>query len=580
MVVRRTLGLGLALAILLPAVIMAVTAGAAPGSTRSRYFSETGYTTSGSFLDYWERNGGLYIFGYPITAEIQDTSTDGNVYLTQYFERAIFEYHPEYAGTRYEVLLRLLGLIQTQGRAFDVAPEPHHDTSGRRYFPYYGGHSLAGVFLDYWEGHGGLPVFGYPISEQFYEVSPTDGQTYLVQYFERNRFEYHPENAGTPYEVLLGLLGYEYLQQMQGGGGLPQPPVSPTPPLPAPPPGGSTGLGYGFCVHLTGANLAGTLDQVEQAGFGWIRQQVHWADIEPLKGTYNWGFLDQIVSEANARGLRVLFSVVWSPVWATSAGGHGMPADPRDFGDFLSAMASRYAGRNMAYEIWNEENYAVENDGYVAGPGRYVELLKEAYTRIKAADPGATVVCGALTPTGVSNPRIAIDDIVYLKQMLSYDGGVIRHYFDVLGAHVAGTLNPPDTLWPANPGPGPGWVDHPTHYFRHVENIRATMVAYGMADKPIWLTEFGWSATQNVTAKAAPGYEYGYYNSEQEQAEYLVRALEKGRTEYQPWMGAMFVWNLNFATVVAPTDEKAPFSLIRPDGSTRPAYTALAGMPR
>jgi hypothetical protein len=28
-----------------------------------------------------------------------------------------------------------------------------------------------------------------------------------VQYFERNRFEFHPENRGTRYEVLLGLLG-------------------------------------------------------------------------------------------------------------------------------------------------------------------------------------------------------------------------------------------------------------------------------------------------------------------------------------------------------------------------------------
>jgi glucose/arabinose dehydrogenase len=45
------------------------------------------------------------------------------------------------------------------------------------------------------------------LSEEFEEKNPTDGKTYIVQYFERNRFEYHPENKGTPYEVLLGLLG-------------------------------------------------------------------------------------------------------------------------------------------------------------------------------------------------------------------------------------------------------------------------------------------------------------------------------------------------------------------------------------
>src|SRR5207237_1212958 len=57
--------------------------------------------------------------------------------------------------------------------------------------------------------YGGLPVFGYPITEARLERSQTDGNTYLVQYFERNRFELHPEFAGTPNEVLLGLLGAE-----------------------------------------------------------------------------------------------------------------------------------------------------------------------------------------------------------------------------------------------------------------------------------------------------------------------------------------------------------------------------------
>jgi hypothetical protein len=569
MAVRRSVSWALLL-FLVVSLFAAVQASAAPGSSRSRYFPQTGHTVSGVFLDYWERYGGLYIFGYPITDEFMDVSTDGNVYLTQYFERAIFEYHPEYAGTRYQVLLRLLGVIVTQGRWFDPAPPPYYDTPGRLYFPYYGGHSLSGRFLSYWQRHGGLPIFGYPISEPFYEVSPTDGQTYLVQYFERNRFEYHPELAGTPYEVLLGLLGSEYLASHPVA-------ASPAPTAATPPP--ASGMAYGFDVHLTGWNLSHVLDLVQGAGFGWIRQQVHWADIEPSKGAYNWGFLDQIVDTASRRGIRVLFSIVWSPPWATRDGGHGMPDNPNDLGDFMAAMASRYKGKGLAYEIWNEENYAVENAGYVAGPGRYVELLKVAYTRIKQADPGAIVVCGPLTPTGVNNPSIAIDDLTYLRQMLEYQGGVIRNYFDVLGVHVAGANNPPDTLWPENPGPD-GWTDHTSHYFRHLERIRAVVEAYGIGDKKIWVTEFGWASTENVTDRAAPGYEYAYQNSEQEQAAYIVRAFEKGRTEYQPWLGAMFLWNLNFGQEFPPWDEKVPFGVIRPNGTPRPAYEALVRMPK
>ncbi|HET7037504.1 MAG TPA: hypothetical protein VFI42_17595, partial [Thermomicrobiaceae bacterium] len=63
----------------------------------------------------------------------------------------------------------------------------------------------------YWQQHGGLAVFGYPISEDFQEVSQTDGQEHTVQYCERARLEWHPENQGTPYEFLLGHLGRELL---------------------------------------------------------------------------------------------------------------------------------------------------------------------------------------------------------------------------------------------------------------------------------------------------------------------------------------------------------------------------------
>jgi hypothetical protein len=76
----------------------------------------------------------------------------------------------------------------------------------RSFFPETG-HTLGGPFRAYWAANGGLPVFGYPISEEFRELNRSDGKEYIVQYFERNRFEYHPEQRGTPHEVQLGLLG-------------------------------------------------------------------------------------------------------------------------------------------------------------------------------------------------------------------------------------------------------------------------------------------------------------------------------------------------------------------------------------
>src|SRR3954469_13199318 len=75
-----------------------------------------------------------------------------------------------------------------------------------QYFPETG-KTISGKFLQYWKANGGLATYGFPITDAKDEVDPETGKTFLTQWFERNRFELHPENAGTPYEVLLGLLG-------------------------------------------------------------------------------------------------------------------------------------------------------------------------------------------------------------------------------------------------------------------------------------------------------------------------------------------------------------------------------------
>lgn len=68
------------------------------------------------------------------------------------------------------------------------------------------GKTVCGRFLEYWQKNGGLAQQGLPLSGEFAEVSPLNGKTYTVQYFERAAFEKHPENA-VPYDVLLSQLG-------------------------------------------------------------------------------------------------------------------------------------------------------------------------------------------------------------------------------------------------------------------------------------------------------------------------------------------------------------------------------------
>lgn len=73
------------------------------------WFPETSHYIGGGFWTFWNRNGGLQVFGYPLTDEIQEVDRDGKKRTTQYFERAIFRYFPEHRGTIYEVQLDRLG---------------------------------------------------------------------------------------------------------------------------------------------------------------------------------------------------------------------------------------------------------------------------------------------------------------------------------------------------------------------------------------------------------------------------------------------------------------------------------------
>jgi hypothetical protein len=98
---------------------------------------------------------------------------------------------------------------------FHEPEPPASPIDGAQFFPETG-HNLQGPFLAFWQQYGGLAVFGFPISEELTETNPVDGKQYTVQYFERNRFELHPEFAGTPNQVQLGLLGTRLFDETYG----------------------------------------------------------------------------------------------------------------------------------------------------------------------------------------------------------------------------------------------------------------------------------------------------------------------------------------------------------------------------
>lgn len=359
----------------------------------------------------------------------------------------------------------------------------------------------------------------------------------------------------------------------------PQPTAPPRPERVTPPPDVDDGLrrldGYGFQAHLYNQNRGLIVDRSIESGFDWLKQQVEWYHTEPIeKGGFDWRELDKVVAAVSSAGLKLLLSVVRAPDWALGDRSHGPPGDPLDFQDFMQALAGRYRGHVHAYELWNEANLAREWGYGRIDAGEFVELMLAGNQGVKAADPDAITVGGALTPAGdvdIPDQKVqAVDDVRFLEQIYAYRDGIARDAFDAWGVHPGGFNNAPTQ--DIGSERGSGWNGHGSFYFQRYTQHRAVMEANGDADKPIWLTEMGWS-----TANADPAYGFGADNSEQDQATFLVDAFRLIR-ESAPYISHAFVWNLNFQSVVGPQDEKFPFGVLQPDGSPRPAFTALKEM--
>jgi hypothetical protein len=212
-----------------------------------RCFSETGQCISGRIREFWEQNGGLPVFGFP-TGSQQEIQIEGQALQAQQFQRNRLELHPENQRP-YDVLLGRLGVdrLMQQGRDWFGFPKSGPQ-SGCRFFSETG-HNVCGDVLQAWHMNGlefdgkngkseaeNLALFGLPISDL--QTETIEGKDYQVQWFERARFELHPENQA-PYNVLLGLLGNEVSSGLSPAPQqiVPQPTPQPTaPPAPQPAP--------------------------------------------------------------------------------------------------------------------------------------------------------------------------------------------------------------------------------------------------------------------------------------------------------------------------------------------------------
>lgn len=571
------------------------------------------------FWEFYQRLGGPYVLGYPVTGRFM---YDG--FVTQAMQKAVFQWRPE---VKQVYFLNTFDAMHDRGLdewllVYRQTPKPFEVTADiglswdqvvRRHLTFLDqNQAIKTTFManPYWMDHYGLPQ------------SYADAGNAFVIRAQRATFQYWKEDVpwaktgevtianGGDLAKEAGLWGKDAIVPIQPPSQQATTGVTPTP-LPAAPSGTpvpaaaptaaptavpttaptvvptatpvqsiQTPAGvyraaspeYGMNIFIMGAPSTTNrdLDKVRSAGFAWQKTLFQWREIEGAgKGQFNWTESDRVVAASNNAGVKIIARLDFEPYWARADRAHNGPPDNyNDFADFVYALVNRYKtgsslGRIPAIEIWNEPNLAREWGNQQPNAADYVRLLKVGYEAAKRADPNVTVITAGLTPTGTWNAEATPDDI-YLQQM--YDNGA-KAYFDVLGAHGAGYKAPPE-MAPEAIAADPSYGGHRFFGFRRVEDLRNVMVRNGDSSKQIWLLEFGWTSDT-----IHPAYAW-HAVSEDQKADYIVRAYKYAQTNWSGWIGVMTLWNLP-APDWNNDREEYWWSIANADGSDRPAYTRL-----
>ena len=196
---------------------------------------------------------------------------------------------------------------------------------------------------------------------------------------------------------------------------------------------------------------------INEIGFAYVRTGIVWKYVQPSPGVWRWDEIDSVVRLAKSRGVRILAVVHGPPAWASPASRH-----TKEWEKFLTAAVNRYGDTVKSWEIWNELNVAKfwPKDAPLSG---YVDILKRSQRIIKAKHPDAKVVLA-----GMANNERAFDT---WRELISLGA---LNYCDAVGFH---------------PYKLTGQEILPVY-----RDLRGMMTKFAGGDKPIWVTEYGWSA--------------------------------------------------------------------------------------
>jgi hypothetical protein len=314
--------------------------------------------------------------------------------------------------------------------------------------------------------------------------------------------------------------------------------------------GSSVGFNGEQAMYLDGASLDRELDGVAATGSHWLRVDFPWAALEGAgRGQYSWAPADRLVAAANARGIRLLALVAYTPTWDRPAGttDHYQPTDPTAYAEFVAAAAQRYAPLGVHnWEIWNEPNM---RDFWAPQPdvARYTQLLRLGSAAIHSVDHSAFVVSAGLSPAlDVAGYSVAPNEFV--AGIYSNGGGP---YLQAVGMHPYSFPYAP--MYPAS------W-----NTFYMMSATHSIMAAHGDGAKAIWGTEIGWGTGTGSQAV-----------SEAEQSAMAAQAVSAWNS--LPFTGNLFWYDWKDINADR-SNVWDNMGVLRSDGSAKPALATFTSL--
>jgi hypothetical protein len=247
------------------------------------------------------------------------------------------------------------------------------------------------------------------------------------------------------------------------------------------------------------------LQQIASSGVKTYRFPLSWDAVEPSRGAFDWGLVDDFVGALASRGILAVPVLCDAPEWAGTGGPQRPPVSTSSrtaWQSFLKRAVGRYGpggsywkspyhqqfGAGAApwpihsWQIWNEPNLKFSYPGKTVKQKAqsYAQLVQISHDAIKAGDHHAQIVLAG----GPASDLAAHDASVFLDQVYS-QAPRVKDYFDAAAIHPH--------------GPNLNQVRH------NIAKVRGVMKRHGDEATPLWITEFGWGSGPYDSASVNKG---------------------------------------------------------------------------